>query len=54
MNGWWLADVADCIYCGEPCTEWDNDGNPIHEQCAIDRMAAMMDRGKDERVGIDD
>ena len=44
-----------CVYCGQPCgfDEVDNDGNPIHEQCAIDRMAAMMDRGKDERMGTD-
>jgi hypothetical protein len=54
-DAWWMADVWYCVVCGQPCgpDDWDNDGNPIHEQCAIDRLAAMMDRGKDERMGTD-
>ena len=40
---WWLADVADCIYCGKPCTEYDNDGNPIHEECKVDRDAMRVE-----------
>lgn len=49
----WMADVADCIVCGKPCgpEDWDNDGNPIHEECRIDREAARIDAEYDRRAG---
>ena len=40
-----IGELWVCEYCGQPCRkdETDNDGNPIHEDCAIDRLAAMAD-----------
>lgn len=38
-----------CLECGQPCdpNEHDEQGNPIHEQCRIDREAMKAD---DRRV----
>ena len=38
-----------CPICGLPCEpgEHDNDGNPIHEQCRIDRLAMAADARHD-------
>ena len=38
-----------CVYCGQPCgfDEVDNDGNPIHEQCKIDRDVMQAEARED-------
>uniref|UniRef100_A0A6M3JD40 Uncharacterized protein n=1 Tax=viral metagenome TaxID=1070528 RepID=A0A6M3JD40_9ZZZZ len=42
-----------CVVCGLPCNpdEHDNDGNPIHEECRIDREAARIDAARDVWIG---
>ena len=38
--------LDDCLVCPQPCVypeDYDNDGNPIHEQCRIDREAMKAD-----------
>ena len=42
----WMADVWDCVWCGKPCgpDEVDSEGEPIHEECRVDREGARTDR----------
>jgi len=39
----------DCVVCGRPCTECDNDGNPIHDECKVNRDAMQADSLRDGR-----
>ena len=43
-----IDDIENCVVCGKPCTEYDNDGNTIHDECRIDREAARVDRLHEE------
>ena len=36
---YYLEQIEDCPECHKPCVEEDNDGNPIHDECQIDREA---------------
>ena len=48
-----IDELEDCLVCGNPCIadEVDNDGNPIHEECKIDREAALIDSARDRIKG---
>lgn len=47
-DGRLLSDDELCEVCGRPCTEHDNDGNTIHDNCNADR-AAMQAESQEDR-----
>ena len=45
-----IDELDDCPVCPRPCVypeDYDNDGNPIHDECRIDREAARIDTARD-------
>ena len=48
-----IDELEDCPVCGKPCIadDVDNDGNPIHKKCRIDREAARIDAAHDVWIG---
>ena len=48
-----IDELEDCPVCGKPCIaeDVDNDGNPIHEECRVDKEAARIDATRDVWIG---
>jgi hypothetical protein len=49
-----IDELDDCPVCPRPCVypeDYDNDGNPIHDECRIDREAAQIDAARDVWIG---
>jgi len=44
------SNVDYCEVCDKVCDEYDNDGNCIHDECRIDREAALIDRMHDREM----
>lgn len=43
----WMADITDCIYCGKPCVDFDEEGQPIHPECAAEKLMAEAEARED-------